>query len=95
MAALLSFLEQRFGPWPREEGGAPQGGNAPAASGLPPELTTELRAALADVVRGLGLGPHAGFDDVITALRARSGALTETEAALLFLDEWRKQYGKK
>ena len=58
-------------------------------------LTPEIRAQLADVVAGLGLGPNAGFDDVINALRARSGALTETEAALLFLDEWRKQYGKK
>jgi len=95
MAALLAFLEQRLGPWPRDDAGAPATGDAPAASDLPPELTTELRAALADVVRGLGLGPHAGFDDVISALRARSGALTETEAALLFLDEWRKQYGKK
>lgn len=95
MAALLAFLEQRLGPWPREEVSAAAAGNAQAASGLPPELTLELRASLAEVVRGLGLGPHAGFDDVITALRARSGALTETEAALLFLDEWRKQYGKK
>ena len=50
---------------------------------------------MAAMVQGLGLGPNAGFDDVINALRARSGVLTETEAALLFLDEWRRQYGKK
>ena len=90
MAALLAFMEQRLGAWPQAE-------TAPQA--LPPDveavLAPEIRAELAGVVQGLGLGPNAGFDDVISALRARSGALKETEAALLFLDEWRKQYGKK
>ena len=90
MAALLDFMEQKLGAWPQPEA---------AGQALPPDvdavLTPEIRAQLADVVAGLGLGPNAGFDDVINALRARSGALTETEAALLFLDEWRKQYGKK
>ena len=90
MATLLDFMEQKLGAWPQPEG---------AAQALPPDvdavLTPEIRAQLADVVAGLGLGPNAGFDDVINALRCRSGALTETEAALLFLDDWRKQYGKK
>ena len=83
-------MEQRLGPWPQAE---------TAREALPPDveavLTPELRGELANVVQGLGLGPNAGFDDVINALRARSGALTETEASLLFLDEWRRQYGKK
>ena len=90
MAALLAFMEQRLGPWPQAE---------TTESALPRDveavLTPELRNELAGVVQGLGLGPNAGFDDVVSALRARSGALTETEAALLFLDEWRKQYAKK
>ena len=66
---------------------------------MPPDveavLSPEIRRDMAAMLQGLGLGPNAGFDDVINALRARSGVLTETEAALLFLDEWRRQYGKK
>lgn len=90
MAALLAFMEQRLGAWPQPEA-APQALPADVEAVLVPEI----RAELAGVVQGLGLGPNAGFDDVISALRGRSGALKETEAALLFLDEWRKQYGKK
>ena len=90
MAALLGFVEQRLGPWPLE---------LESSGGMPPDveaaLTPEIRRDVAAVVQGLGLGPNAGFEDVINALRARSGVLTETEAALLFLDEWRRQYGKK
>ncbi|MFT3959544.1 MAG: glycosyltransferase [Desulfovibrio sp.] len=90
MAALLGFVEQRLGPWPLE---------LEASGGMPPDveaaLSPEIRRDMAAVVQGLGLGPNAGFDDVINALRARSGVLTETEAALLFLDEWRRQYRKK
>ena len=90
MAALLDFVEQRLGPWPLELG---------SSGGMPPNVEAALspgnRRDMAAVVQGLGLGPNAGFDDVINALRARSGVLTETEAALLFLDEWRRQYGKK
>ena len=89
MAALLAFMEQRLGAWPQPEA-APQALPADVEAVLVPEI----RAELAGVVQGLGLGPNAGFDDVISALRGRSGALKETEAALLFLDEWRKQYGK-
>ena len=90
MAALLAFMEQRLGAWPQPEA-APQALPADVEAVLVPEI----RAELAGVVQGLGLGPNAGFDDVISALRGRSGALKEIEAALLFLDEWRKQYGKK
>ena len=83
-------MEDRLGAWAQP---------ADAGPALPPDvdavLTPEIRSELAGVVQGLGLGPNAGFDDVISVLRARSGALTETEAALLFLDEWRRQYGKK
>lgn len=90
MAALLDFVEQRLGPWPVDLG---------SSGGMPPDveavLSPEIRRDMAAMLQGLGLGPNAGFDDVINALRARSGVLTETEAALLFLDEWRRQYGKK
>lgn len=81
MSCLLDFMEERMGAWPAGEGEA-----------LPPELTPLLRDELAAMVQSLGLGPHAGFNDVVAALRARSGVLAEAETAMLFLDEWRKQY---
>lgn len=86
MARLLEFIEERLGPWRQEQ---------PEDADMPPELTPQMRDDLAGMVSGLGLGPHAGFEEVITALRARSGALTETESALLFLDEWRRQYCRR
>lgn len=86
MTRLLEFVEERLGPWPQQGHGSPTPSEA---------LTSPFREAIDDLVRSLGLGPHAGFDDVITALRTRSGVLTDTEAALLFLDEWRTQYGKR
>ena len=58
------------------------------------EPGADMAAAISHTVEKLGLGPHADFDHVVAALRARSGALDETEACLLFLDEWRKQYTK-
>lgn len=110
MQALLDFVADRLGPWPQDaclhspESRAGQGvGHAAdvscaAGSAVQPELAgeggAELAAAISRTVEKLGLGPHADFDHVAAALRARSGALDETEACLLFLDEWRKLYTK-
>ena len=110
MQALLDFVADRLGHWPQDaclhspESRAGQGvGHAAdvscaAGSAVQPELAgeggAELAAAISRTVEKLGLGPHADFDHVAAALRARSGALDETEACLLFLDEWRKLYTK-
>lgn len=110
MQALLDFVADRLGPWPQDaclhspESRAGQGvGHAAdvscaAGSAVQPELAgeggAELAAAISRTVEKLGLGPHADFDHVAAALRARNGALDETEACLLFLDEWRKLYTK-
>ncbi len=107
MQTLLDFVGERLGPWSQEarpdppEIAAGQGAGATAAScppgsATPPEQAgtsgADMAAAINRTVEKLGLGPHADFDHVVAALRTRTGALDETEACLLFLDEWRKQY---
>jgi spore maturation protein CgeB len=83
MAALLDFVAARrpgFGAAARRETGMAE---------LPPEL----RAGLGGLLEDLGLPGDASFADVVTAVRSRQGRLTDLETAVLFLDEWRKQYG--
>ncbi len=106
MQRLLDYMAERLGPWADGGNGAhvhenADGQNAasgspelPLPKGLTPELSAELNSAMASTVERLGLGPHADFDHVAAALRARSGVLDEIETCLLFLDEWRKQYAK-
>ena len=86
MTALLDFIQERMGAWPQDQR---------REESLPEELSPQLRDSLDRLLRTLGLGPHAHFDEVIQALRARSGVLSDVEATLLFLDEWRKQYARK
>ncbi len=83
MRALLEFLENRLDGWPSRE----QGPDALAA--VPEDYRERTRTLLAE----LGLTPEAPFDDLVWALRSRAGSLTPVETAILFLDEWRKQYG--
>jgi len=85
MEALLAFIAQRRPDWP-----APRK-SARALDGLP----DPLRAQVADLLDRLGLGADTGFDDLVWAVRQRQGELTEVETAVLFLDEWRRQYGAK
>ena len=85
MDALLDYLEAELGSWP-------QSGSEKT---VPPELDPRLREELAQLMRKLGLGPHAAFDDVLARLREQSGELSDLETSLLFLDEWRGQYLKK
>jgi spore maturation protein CgeB len=40
----------------------------------------------------LNLPKSASFSDLITAVRAKRGVLSDVETALLFLDEWKKLY---
>ncbi|WP_291357859.1 glycosyltransferase [Desulfovibrio sp.] len=84
MQTLLMAMEQELGPWRSE---AREGAEAP-------ELDAALREELARLTASLGLPPHAPFEDVMDRLRRRTGPLSATETALLFLDEWRRQYTK-
>lgn len=85
MEALLDFVAERLSGWPRRE----RGGEA--LSGLPEDMREEVAALL----RELSLPPDVSFDDLIWAVRARQGVLSPLETSLLFLDEWRRQYGRE
>lgn len=83
MAAMFGFIRSRRPDWP-----APR-----AAAYWPEDIPDALRADLAVLLHRLDLPPRAAFADVVTRLRQESGVLGSLETSLLFLDEWRKQYG--
>lgn len=84
METLLDFAVARLPGWPadRPEAGA-------ALDGLPEDTRTEVAALLAR----LSLPADVTFNDLVWAVRSRQGELSPLETSLLFLDEWRKQYG--
>lgn len=83
MERLLDFAASRLPGWPSGERGEA------ALSALPEGMREEVAALL----RELSLPPDVSFDDLVVAVRARQGVLAPLETSLLFLDEWRKQYG--
>lgn len=80
MEKLLAYMASEFGPWRERE----------AAPDLPPEIARDV----AELTAKLGLAPDAAFPDVVARLRQQQGELDPVEAAILFLDEWRRQYHK-
>lgn len=58
----------------------------------PAHMPQEMRDSLQKLMDELALPADAGFDDVIAAVRGKSVRLSDTETALLFLDEWKKLY---
>ena len=84
MERLLEFTAERFPDWPRG-----REGEMAALAGLPQPLRDET----AQLLRDLSLPGDVTFPDLIAAVRARQGRLTPLETSLLFLDEWRRQYG--
>lgn len=83
MRALLEYMEKALGPWPDQQQADPATAH--------PEIQTNIHKMIHD----LGLPPNASFADVTERLRQKSGALTAVETAVLFLEEWKKQYTKK
>lgn len=83
MQKLLDYMEEHFGPWP-EEGEIAR-----------PDLGPEMAAKISELIKKLGLGPKAPFEEVAAKLRRQSGELDALETAILFLDEWQKQYGRR
>lgn len=79
MRTLVDYMECNFGPWPESN---------PTQPGLEPELAEKI----ATLAARLSLGPDASFEDVVGRLRRKTGRLDELETAILFLDEWRRQY---
>lgn len=53
---------------------------------------THIEPPLLELLQRLELGPGASFENVVHRLRQQSGLLNDTETAILFLDEWRRQY---
>lgn len=82
MRTLIEFVAERREGWPEQRAGR----------GLPEGLPENLRGELAGLLERLDVPADSSFDDIIKALRSRQGRLTDIETALLFLDEWRKQY---
>lgn len=86
MQTLIDFIAARRPGWP-----APRRKIADTMRDFPPELRDKATALL----ERLGLPATVSFDDLVQAVRSQSGKLTDIETAVLFLDEWKKQYGGK
>lgn len=84
MEKVVSYMERTFGPFSGEKQNKESF----------PDLNPEIKARLMDLMGRLGLSPQASFQDVVARLRQQSGKLDEIETAILFLDEWNKQYKK-
>jgi len=82
MKTLIDFVAERRPGWPKAK--------APAIEGMPQELANDIAALL----ERLGLPANTGFEDLVWALRQKQGTLDGLDAAVLFLDEWRKLYAK-
>lgn len=86
MQTLIDFMASRRPGWP-----TPRRKAMDTMKDFPPDLREQL-AALLD---RLSLPSTVSFEDLIVAVRRQSGKLTDIETAVLFLDEWKKQYGGK
>jgi len=85
MQTLLDFCAERLTGWPKER---ERPGDAVEAA-----LPEDLRRELAALRERLGLSGEASFDDLVWAVRGQQGKLSPLDTTILFLDEWRKQYG--
>lgn len=83
MQSLLDYAGEHF----------PAFGRHPQTS-WPEDMPPPMQEALTALIREQGLPGGASFADVVAAVRSGGGELSETESALLFLDEWRKLYNR-
>lgn len=81
MQTLLDFIQSRLNDWPKNR-----------QKNLWPEMDEQLRGELLSLLDKLELPPSTDFDTFIWTLRQANGILSPLETALLFLDEWKKQY---
>ena len=84
MAALLDFIRARRTGWPKPRA---------LDAGVFAHLPEELKAPAADLLARLNLPADTAFADVVAAIKTGEGKLAPLETSLLFLDEWKKQYG--
>lgn len=81
MRALLDFAGERL---PRRA--------RSVAKDWPQDLPETMREDIHDLYTALGLPASASFTDVAAAVRRKDERLLPLETAILFLDEWKKQY---
>ena len=81
MKTLLDFARERIPGFGRRK-----------AVAWPADMPEDMKNSASRLMEDLELGANASFDDVVTAIRAKSGRLSDAESALLFLDEWKKLY---
>ena len=81
MRTLLDFVGERL-----------PGRERAVGRDWPEDLPENLREELQELYAALGLPSEAGFSDVTAAVRRKNDTLTPLETAILFLDEWKKQY---
>lgn len=84
METLLAVAASRLPGWPKA---------SRQATGVLADLPESLRGDVAALLTRLSLPTDVSFDDLIWTVRSRQGELSPLETSLLFLDEWRKQYG--
>lgn len=84
MRTLLGFVAAKRPGWPRPRA------TTTALEGLPPEVSADIAALL----ERLSLPADVSFEDLVWAVRQQQGKLGDLDAAVLFLDEWRKLYVK-
>lgn len=85
MRALIDFTAERISGWPK-----PRSASSVFADDFPPELEKDIH----DLIARLGLPEDVSFEDLVWAVREQQGTLSALDTAILFLDEWRKLYGK-
>lgn len=81
MRTLLDFVSERLPGRERRTG-----------RDWPENLPEPLQEELQGLYTVLGLPSGASFADVTAAVRRKNDTLTPLETAILFLDEWKKQY---
>lgn len=81
MKTLLEFARERIPGFGRRK-----------AVAWPDDMPEDMKNSASRLMDDLELGANASFDDVVTAIRTKSGRLSDAESALLFLDEWKKLY---
>ncbi|MDR1490305.1 MAG: glycosyltransferase [Desulfovibrio sp.] len=81
MKTLLDFAAKRLPGFGRHK-----------ETAWPDNMPQDMRSAADALLDELNLPGSASFSDLITAVRAKRGVLSDVETALLFLDEWKKLY---
>jgi spore maturation protein CgeB len=84
MQSIIDFVASRLSDWPK-----PRTAEPTRFAEWPDAEREQMQSLLED----LGLPEDVDFDDLVWSLRQRQGVLSPLETTILFLDEWRKQYG--